>query len=997
MSKLHGTTPRIPRLIRSLSIPIAIIWLVLAASSNALIPPLEEVGRVHNVAQSSKDAPSLIASKRVGQVFGEYDSDSLVTLVLEGDAPLGAEAHRFADVLVAELQADTDHVQHVQYFWGDPLTAAGSQSNDGKAALIQAYLVGDAGSSEANESVTSVRDIVDKTPAPAGLKAYVSGPAALVADEFAVGENSHIKVTALTFGVIGVMLLIVYRSITTMLLTLVAVAIQVAAARGVVAFLGHVGVIPLSTYATNLLTLLCVAAATDYAIFLLGRYQEARQAGEDRQSAYYTMYRSTAHVIIGSGLTVAAAVFCLRFTRTPYFQSLGIPAGIGVLVTLVGSLTLTPAVVTIGSHLGLFDPKRAMRTRGWRRIGTAIVRWPGPVLVASIAVALIGLLALPGYKTSYDARHYQPDWAPAKVGYAAAERHFTAARLNPEVLMVETDQDLRTPANMIVLERIAKEVFRTRGVAMVQSITRPLGTPLDHTSLGFQMSAQSSAQIQNLPFQQARADDLVKQVAEISRSITLLQQQYALQEQQYELQRQATEATDEQVTAFRETSATIKELRDKVAYFDDFMRPLKNYFYWEPHCFDIPICQSFRSLFDALDGVDALTDQFGQVTESLDKLNALQPKLLALIPENMALIPENIAIQERNKALVESNYATQKGLFAQSAEALKNSDAMGEAFDKAKDDSTFYLPPEVFDNSEFKRGMKLFLSPDGKAARMIITHDGDPATTEGISHVEPIRQSAEEALKGTPLAGSSIYIAGTASGFMDARDMANYDLMIVIIAAISLILLIMIIITRSLVAALVIVGTVALSLGASFGLSVLIWQHLLGIQLYWIVLALAIIILLAVGSDYNLLVISRLKEEIGAGLNTGLIRTMAGTGSVVTAAGLVFAFTMCGFVVGDLMVLAQIGTTIGVGLIFDTLIVRSFMTPSIAALLGRWFWWPLKVRPRPASAMLRPYGPRPAVRALLHDDETGKSSSTAARAVRPTPMSVADPGPVQSP
>ncbi|MGI9123522.1 MAG: MMPL family transporter, partial [Mycobacterium sp.] len=382
--------------------------------------------------------------------------------------------------------------------------------------------------------------------------------------------------------------------------------------------------------------------------------------------------------------------------------------------------------------------------------------------------------------------------------------------------------------------------------------------------------------------------------------------------------------------------------------------------------FDIPICATFRSLFDALDGVDKLSNQFDGITKAIDKLTAVQPEILALIPEQ-------IASQERNKALVESNYATQSGLFAQSEEALKNSDAMGKAFDEAKDDSTFYVPPEVFDNSEFKRGMKLFLSPDGKAARMIITHDSDPATTEGISHIDPIRQSAEEALKGTPLAGSSIYIGGTASAFKDARDMANYDLMIVVIAAASLILLIMMFVTRSVVAALVIVGTVVLSLGASFGLSVLIWQHLLGIQLYWIVLALAIIILLAVGSDYNLLVISRFKEEIGAGLNTGLIRTMAGTGSVVTAAGLVFAFTMCGFVVGDLQVLAQIGTTIGVGLIFDTLIVRSFMTPSIAALMGRWFWWPLKVRPRPASTMLRPYGTRPSVRELLHTDEADEA------------------------
>ena len=73
-------------------------------------------------------------------------------------------------------------------------------------------------------------------------------------------------------------------------------------------------------------------------------------------------------------------------------------------------------------------------------------------------------------------------------------------------------------------------------------------------------------------------------------------------------------------------------------------------------------------------------------------------------------------------------------------------------------------------------------------------------------------------------------------------------------------------------------------------------------------------------------------------------------------------------VVSDLRIIGQVGTTIGLGLLFDTLVVRSFMTPAIAALLGRWFWWPIKVRPRPASTMLRPSGPRPLVRALLNGD-----------------------------
>jgi len=706
----------------------------------------------------------------------------------------------------------------------------------------------------------------------------------------------------------------------------------------------------LSTYSTNLLTLLVIAAGTDYAIFILGRFHEARYAGQDRVSAFNTMYHGTAHIILGSGLTIAGAVLCLSFTRLPYFQSLGIPAGIGVAVAVVAALTLAPALLVIGRHFGLFEPSRLMRTRGWRRIGTAIVRWPVPILVATIAVALIGLLALPRYTTSYDARPYLPASAPANVGYAAAERHFSQARLNPELLMIEADHDLRNSTDMILLERIAKAVFHTDGIAQVQSITRPLGTPLDHTSIPFQISAGSASQINNLPFQQARGADLLKQVDVINNSIDILRQQYALQQQ-------SGAATDEQTKAFQQTVATAQDLRDKIANFDDFFRPLRNYFYWEPHCFDIPACAALRSLFDALDGIDALTDQLASVSGSIDKLDELQPKLLALIPPQ-------IASQQTNRDLTLTNYATTSGIDDQTAAALQNSTALGQAYDASKTDDSFYLPPEAFTNPEFQRGLKLFLSPDGKAARMIITHDGDPATPEGISHIDGIRHAAQEAVKGTPLAGSKIYIAGTAATYKDIQDGAKYDLMIAGIAALSLILLVMMFITRSLVAALVIVGTVALSLGASFGLSVLIWQDIFGIELFWIVLALAVILLLAVGSDYNLLLISRFKEEIGAGLKTGIIRAMAGSGAVVTAAGLVFAATMASFIFADLRILGQIGTTIALGLLFDTLIVRSFMTPSIAALLGRWFWWPLKVRTRPARQTHQPYGSRHSVRQL---------------------------------
>lgn len=829
--------PRIPHTIRRLSVPILLFWVVLAGVSNALVPQLEEVGKTHNVALIMADAPSLQATKRIGQKFHEFDTDSTAMVVLEGDQPLGADAHRYYDTLIHRLEADRKHVEHVQDFWGDTLTAAGSQSTDGKAAYVQLNLAGNQGSALANESVGAVREIIEHVPPPAGVKAYVTGAAPLISDQFDVGSKGTAKVTGITVGVIALMLLFVYRSFLTMLLVLVTVLVEMAAARGIVAFLGNAGIIGLSTYATNLLTLLVIAAGTDYAIFVVGRYQEARSAGEDRETAYYTMFRGTAHIVLGSGLTVAGAVACLSFTRLPYFQSLGIPAALGILVALVAALTLAPAVLTLGALVGIFEPKRAMRTRGWRRIGTAIVRWPGPVLTVACALAFIGLLTLPGYKTSYDTRPYMPESAPANVGYAAAERHFSRARLEPELLMLESDHDMRNPADMLILDRVAKAVFHLPGIAQVQSITRPLGTPLNHTSLAFQISAQSANQTENLRYQRDRADDLLRQAGELSKGIDILRQQYVLQQE-------LAATTHSEAQSFRDTVAIMNDLRDKIANFDDFFRPIRSYFYWEKHCFDIPACFAIRSVLDALDGIDQLTSRFQDLTATLEQLDALQPKLVALIPQQ-------IASQETNHDLTMANYATLSGIYAQTAAAIENSTALGRAFDTAKNDDTFYLPPEVFNNPDFKRGLKLFLSPDGKAARMIITHEGDPATPEGISHIEPIRKAAHEAVKGTPMAEAKFYLGGTAATYSDIQDGAKYDLMIAGIAALSLILLIMMALTRSLVAALVIVGTVALSLGASFGLSVLVWQYMFGIKLYWVVLALAVILLLAVGSDYN--------------------------------------------------------------------------------------------------------------------------------------------------
>ena len=933
----HAKRPFIPRTIRALAIPIILGWIAIIAIVNVTVPQLETVGQMRAVSMSPDFAPSMIAMKRVGHVFQEYDSDSSAMIVIEGEEPLGEDTRAFYGEMVAELEADTKHVQSVQDFWSDPLTASGAQSSDGKAAYVQVYLSGNQGEALANESVEAVQNLVAGMQPPPGVKVYVTGPAALAADQHIAGDRSMRMIEALTFTVIITMLLLVYRSIITVLLTLVMVVLQLSAARGVVAFLGYHEIIGLSTFATNLLVTLAIAAGTDYAIFLTGRYQEARGAGEDRESAYYTMFHGTAHVVLGSGLTIAGALFCLSFTRLPYFQTMGVPLAIGMVTSVFAALTLGPAIISLASRFGkVLEPKRAMRVRGWRKIGAVVVRWPGPILVATIALSLVGLLALPGYRTNYNDRNYLPADLPANQGYAAADRHFSQARMNPELLMVESDHDLRNSADFLVIDKIAKRIFRVPGISRVQAITRPDGKPIEHTSIPFQISMQGTTQQMNQKYLQDRMADMLVQADEMSKTIANMQRMSALTEEM-------AATTHSMVTKMKDMTADVAELRDDIANFDDFFRPIRNYFYWEPHCFNIPICWAFRSVFDTLDGINTMTDDIQNLLPDMERLDQLMPQMVTLMPPM-------IETMKTMRTMMLTMYSSQKGLQDQMAAMQENSTAMGDAFDASMNDDSFYLPPEVFDNEEFKKGMENFISPDGKSVRFIIAHDGDPMTPEGIARIDAIKQAAKEAIKGTPLEGSTIYLAGTAAVFKDMADGNSYDLMIAAILALALIFTIMLILTRAVVAAAVIVGTVVISLGASFGLSILIWQHILGVELHWMVMAMAIIILLAVGADYNLLLVSRLKEELHAGIKTGIIRAMGGSGSVVTSAGLVFAFTMMSMAVSELTVIGQVGTTIGLGLLFDTLVIRAFMTPSIAALMGKWFWWPQRVRERPIPA-----------------------------------------------
>ncbi|WAJ43627.1 RND family transporter [Mycobacterium sp. Aquia_216] len=927
--------PFIPRMVRTFAIPIIFFWALLAVTTNAFMPQVERVAEELAGPMVPHYAPSQRALLHIGEKFHESNSTNLTMVVFEANRPLADQDHRYYDDLMRRLEHDTKHVQYVMDLWGKPFTAAGAQSVDGKCTYVLLRLAGDIGQIEANQSVDAVRDIIKKDTPPPGLKVFVSGAAPLASDTLTIANASLNNVTIVTILLIVVMLLLVYRAPSTLLVPLLGVLIEMLVAKGIVSTLGHYGYIELSSFAVNIVIALTLGAGTDYGIFLMGRYHEARQAGESREDSFYIAYKGVTPIIIGSGLTIAGACYCLTFARLNYFHTMGPAVAITMLFTIVAAMTLGPAVLTVGSLFGMFDPRTAVHGRLYRRIGASVVRWPVPILVASSAVVMVGAIFVPTYRQNYDDRQYQPAGAPANLGFQAADRHFPKSKLFSEMLMVETDHDMRNSADFISLDRVARALIRLHGVAMVQGMTRPLGRALEHASIPYLFTTQGSGNGQQLPFNREQNSNTDAQAEIQAHSVTVLRKEIGFFQK-------VSDELHQTVLTIEDLERVSNEMNEEVSNLDDFFRPIKSYFYWEKHCFDIPICWTFRSLWDTIDHIDHLAEDIKFARISLVEVDKAFPQIIAQLK---ATADDTESLQSK---LVNS-YGSADLQSLQTEQTFDDSINVGNDFDKSRSDDFFYIPHEGFDNDDVKTGMKLMMSPDGKAARFIVTHEGDAMGPEGVEHVEQFPDAIKTILKETSLAGARIYIGGSGANDKDIKEYAMSDLMIAAIAAFVLIFLIMMFITRSLVAALVIPGTVAFSYAGAFGLSILLWQHLIGLHLHWLVLPLTFIILVAVGSDYNLLLINRVKEELHGGIHTGLIRALGSTGGVVTSAGLVFAFTMLAMLTSDLRTIGQVGSTVCIGLLLDTLIVRSFVVPSILRILGPWFWWPTLVRSRPLA------------------------------------------------
>ena len=261
----------------------------------------------------------------------------------------------------------------------------------------------------------------------------------------------------------------------------------------------------------------------------------------------------------------------------------------------------------------------------------------------------------------------------------------------------------------------------------------------------------------------------------------------------------------------------------------------------------------------------------------------------------------------------------------------------------------FYIPPKLLTGEDFRKAASIFISPDGHTVRYLVQTNLNPFTPAAMDQVNDIMAVARAAQPNTTLADATISMNGLTATLRDTRDYYYQDLKLIVVTTILVVLSILIVLLRALVAPLYLIVSVVFSYLSALGMGVLLFQGILKQELHWSVPGLTFIILVAVGADYNLLLISRIRDESPHGIKSGVIRTVSQTGGVITAAGLIFAASMIGLQFSSITTLVQIGFIIASGILLDTFLVRTITVPATATLIGKANWWPSKWKPAPLS------------------------------------------------
>lgn len=964
------------------------IWVAIAVALPLTFPSLGEMAEKHPLAILPSDAPSSVTARKMTEAFHESGSENLLLVVLTNDKGLGPADEATYRTLVDTLRQDTRDVLMLQDFVSTPALRSAVTSKDHKAWVLPVGVAGELGTPSSYAAFNRIDGIVQRVVSGTPLTVNLTGPAATVADLTVAGARDRMPIELAIAVLVLVVLLVIYRSAVTMLLPLLSIGTSLVIAQAVVAGYSQLTGSGVSNQSVVFLSAIMAGAGTDYAVFLISRYHDYLRSGANSDEAVRRAMFSIGKVIAASAATVGITFLLISFARMGVFKTVGASAAIGIGVAFLAAVTLLPAILVLAGRRGWVEPRRELTARFWRRSGIRIVRRPKANLIASVLVLIVLASCAGLVRYNYDDREALRTSAPSSIGYAALDRHFPVNQSIPQYILVQSPHDLRTPKALADLEQMADRVSQLPNVAAVSGITRPTGNVPEQFRATYQagaigtLLADGSTLIKDHTADLNRlvagagtlADNLGNvrgQVVQLAASVQELESAFASAKNQY-----SGDALVKQVDLTAQLVDHVNAISNSMGW---NFSAAKNVFAWigpvlaalqgNPRCDADPSCSDTRGAFEQLVGpqnqadLDAINELAHRLQESPDKrtLKASTDRVRASLAK-LTKVLHSMGLDKPGGMQTNLN-TVQDGANRLAGGSRQVADAVAQLVDQLKQLGSglnesaafllslkrdaahpamagFNIPPQLLQLEQFQKAAKVFISPDGHSVRYLVQTKLNPFSTEAMDQVNAIIAAARGAQPNTALADATVSMAGYTVALKDTRDYYQHDIRFIIAVTLIVVLFTLIALLRAIVAPLYLVASVVISYLSAVGIGVLVFQYLLGQQLHWSVPPLAFVVLVAVGADYNMLLVSRMREESGHSMRYGIIRTLGSTGGVITAAGLIFAASMCGLLFSSISTVVQGGFVIGVGILLDTFLVRTITVPAIAALVGRANWWP---------------------------------------------------------
>ncbi|MCT4798487.1 MMPL family transporter [Exiguobacterium profundum] len=833
-------------------------------------------------------------SQRAQAILDEAGkSDKTISLVYEFES-IGETERTDVARVIEELKQNETVVTDVLDPFENEETEAQLVSEDGRIVLVPITVEG------TTEEINAFADDVRENVLPQEETVYITGEEIINNDVNLSAQEGLKKTEIITVVLIFGLLLLVFRSIVTPFIPLIAVGFTYLLSQSFVAFFVDWFGFPVSNYTQIFLVAILFGIGTDYCILLLSRYKEELSAGHAIEDAIVNTYKTAGRTVLISGLAVFVGFAAIGFADFPIFKS-AVAVAVGIAVLLLILFTVVPFFMATLKQRLFWPSKKAGEhhdSKLWASLSRLSVNRP------FVSILVVWLITVPVLFTYDDARSFNTvdeigDGYDSVRGLNLISEGFGQGESLPVQVILRQDQAI-TESEVPYIEKFASELEKVEGVNGVRALTRPTGEVIDDFYVDTQLSEVSDG----LSEAQTGLGDVQTGLDEIEQGLNGIVEQ---------LPSGSTNAG----APLAEAAAGLNQLNGQLGLIGQGLTATQN----------IPAAVGQLGQVSA-----GLTQIESGINEAASALNA-QGSQVGELGSGLAQLATGVAEANDGLGQIESGLGEAVSFLQQLSEA----DALRE--------TGVYLPEGTLTSDEFSPAVERYVFDEGMATQLEVVLEMDPYSPEAIDTVETIKETMNRAVTGTPYADATIGYAGISSINSDLNETSTNDFNRTVAIMLVTLFIVLTALFRSMIMPLYMIASLLLTYYTSAAITELIFVEGLGYDgISWAVPFFGFVMLIALGIDYSIFLLDRFREETinGKTVREALIHSMTKMGTVIMTAAVILAGTFGAMIPSGVLSLVQIATIVITGLLLYGLIVLPLLIPAITISFGDGVWWPFQ-------------------------------------------------------